>query len=121
MSSEFLKFLTMAKTVIVAKGAVTGIRRMFETIEEASQELGMSGTSVSTACIDGRETKGWLLRRVDRVYALHLRAHNEWVLGVSNARNDAYLELDNPSRKIGLREIDQVRDITVGWYWQEGR
>lgn len=110
----------MAKSVIVAKNVENGVKLLFETVETAANELGMSATSVSTACMEGRECKGWKLRRADRIWALHLRAHNEWMLGVSNAKNDGWLEFENPDRKIAVKEVDRKKEITLGWYFQEG-
>lgn len=116
---EKVKNLSMAKTVIIVKNVATGVKTVFSTLEDASKALGVSCTSLSLACVDSRPTMGYLVKRVDRVYALHLRAHNEWIVAVGNARNDGYLELENPSRRIGRREIDRIKDITLGWHMQE--
>lgn len=110
----------MAKTVIFAKNVESGIRRVFETLEEASVCVGISDTAISQACVEGRPAKGWLFRRVERVYAVHERAHNKWMMAVMNARNSGYLEYQNPARRIAQSELDQVRDVTLGWYFQEG-
>lgn len=109
----------MAKTVIFAKSVESGIRRVFETLEECSLALEVSDTAISQACVEGRVCKGWLFRRVERVYAVHERAHNKWMLAVSNARNSGYLEFQNPARRIAPGELDEVRDVTLGWYFQE--
>lgn len=108
----------MGKMVIVSKSLKTGEKRVFETQEEASEALGVSSTSLSIACNDGRETKGYLVRRAERIYLVRLRAHNLWMVCVRNARG-AYVEMGNPYRKIVPREYDAVRDVTAGWYFQE--
>lgn len=109
----------MGKTAIIAKNAVSGLRSVFRTIDNASEVLGVSAASISAASIDLRETGGWTVRRVDRVYAVHVRVHNEWLVANMDSKG-GYMEYGNPERKISKKEIDEVRDITAGWYLQEG-
>ena len=107
----------MAKQVIVCKNVSDGSVRLFETLEEASRVYGVSVSSISLACTSGRESCGCLFRRVDRVYALMCGMRKEWVIAVQNNSGSGYFEYGNPLRKIGSREIQQVRDITLGWYF----
>lgn len=109
----------MGKTVIMAKNANTGFRQMFRTIEEAAEGLGISGASVSAASIDERNAKGWEIRRVERIFAVHAHAHNEWLLAVVNSKG-VLTEFGNPGRRISRKEVDEIRDVTVGWYMQDG-
>lgn len=102
----------------MAKNAQTGLRKVFRTVEEAANGLGISGASISAASIDTRETKGWIIRRVERLYAVHTRVHNEWILATVNSRG-VMSEFGNPARRITGREVDEVRDVTVGWYLQD--
>ena len=106
----------MAKQIIIGKNVETGQKRLFENLEEASRLLGVSLAAVSVASSTGKECSGWLFRRVDRIYALRCGVHKEWVVAVMNNRNNGYLEYENPARKIGMREINQKREITLGWY-----
>ena len=108
----------MGKTVILAKNATTGLRKAFRTTDEAAPVLGVSAASVSAASIDMRETGGWVIRRVERVFAVHTRVHNEWLVATVNSKG-MFSEYGNPERKISGREIDEVRDITAGWYMQD--
>lgn len=109
----------MSKMVIISKSLKTGEKRIFETLEEASGALDVSHTSLSIASIEGRETRGYLVRRAERVYAVHMRYHNEWKMCVLSARG-MYVEMGNPVRRLSPKEYDQVRDVTLGWYFQEG-
>ena len=110
----------MAKLAIVTKCLETGRKQVFSTLEEASEALGVSSTSLSLACIDSRPTKGYLVRRADRVYVLHLRVYNSWIVCVQNARG-AYIEVGNPYRKVSPREYDDVREVTASWYFPEDK
>ena len=107
----------MAKQVIVSKNVGDGSVRLFENLEDASRAYGISVSSVSLACTCSRECGGALFRRVDRVYALMCGVRKEWVIAVMNNSGSGYFEYGNPLRKIGSREIQQVRDITLGWYF----
>lgn len=103
----------------MAKNARTGYRRLFSTLDEAGEALGVTPANLSSVSIDGRTTRdGWLVRRVERVFALHLKAHDLWVFAVENSRG-GYVEYGNPSRRYGESEWDEVRDVTVGWYLQD--
>lgn len=107
----------MKKQVIIVKCLENGAKRVFETQEEAGEALGVTAASISLACTEGRPTVGCLVRRCERVYLVHLKAHDGWLLCVKNARG-AYVEKGNPYRRVAESEYDEVRDITVGWYWQ---
>lgn len=108
----------MGKLVIVTKCLETGVKRVFETLEEASEALGVSHVSLSMASRDSRETKGYLVRRCERVYALRLRTFKTWIVCVRNGHGK-YIEMGNPYRKVSPKEYDVIRDVTVGWYFQE--
>lgn len=108
----------MGKTVILAKNATTGLRKVYRTIDEAASALGVSGASVSAASIDLRETGGWIIRRVERVFAVHMRAHNEWLVATINSKG-CFSEYGNPERRIAKREFDDIRDVTAAWYLQD--
>lgn len=108
----------MGKLVIVTKCLETGEKRVFETLDDASSALDVSSTSLSLACVDSRPTKGYLVRRAERVYALRLRALKTWIVCVQNGHG-AYIEMGNPYRRVSPKEYDAVRDVTVGWYFQE--
>lgn len=107
----------MKKQVIIVKSLENGAKRVFDTQDEAGEALGVTGSSVSLACVECRPTAGYLARRCERVYLLHLKAHDIWLLCVKNARG-AYVEKGNPNRRVSEGEYDEVRDITVGWYLQ---
>lgn len=106
----------MAKQVIVGKHLGTEQRCVFETLEEASDFLGVSIATVSRATVSGEEVAGWVLRRVDRVFAVRLVAFRSWRVVVSNGRESGYVEYGNPLSKIRKSDVDQVKDITGGWY-----
>lgn len=110
----------MKKQVIVTKCLENGVKRVFETQEEAGEALGVTGPSVSLACVEGRPTAGHLARRGERVFAVHMRAYNCWMVCVRNPHGK-FVELGNPSRRLLDEEWDEARDITVGWYWPEGK
>lgn len=106
----------MAKQVIVVKSSL----RVFNTLEEAARELDIAPGSISRAIMECRECKGHLMRYAPRVYAVKLKGTLEWVVATRNARNSGYLGVDDPMRKIGLRMVDRVKDITPVWYyWRE--
>ena len=109
----------MGKTAILVKNVQTGLRRVFDTLEQAEAVTGVSSASLSAATLAVREPCGWVVRRVDRVYALHMRVHNEWLIATSTSKG-SFMEYDNPSRKVSTREVDEVREVTAGWYLQEG-
>lgn len=109
----------MGKLVILTKCLKTGEKRVFETLDHAASALDVSSSSLSLACVESRETRGYLVRRVERVYLVHLRAYNLWMLCVRNSHG-SFVGYGNPARRLAAREYDEVRDITVGWYFQEG-
>ena len=106
----------MSKQVILGKCLETGRKRVFLTLEEASDELGTSIASASRACMGGEPCRGWSLRRVDRVYAVRLKAFNSWRVVVQNGKNSGYLEYGNPLSKVRKCDVADVRDITESWY-----
>ena len=108
----------MGKTVILVKNVQTGLRRVFDTLDQASEVTGVSSASLSAATIDVRETCGWVVRRVERVYALHIKRKDEWVLANVNSKG-GFVEFGNPARRISAAEYDEVRDLTAGWYLQD--
>lgn len=108
----------MSKLVIVGKMAETGEKRVFSDLDEACSVCGLSRTSISLACRDGVESGGWRFRRVERVYAVRLKVGGEWRLVVENGRGTGYLEVENPLRRVGAREVDKIKDITIGWYYE---
>ena len=117
-ASEKSEKSNMGKTVLLAKNAQNGLRKVFSTCDETAEVLGISSASVSAATVDVREACGWIIRRVERMYALHLKRKDEWVLANVNSRG-GFVEFGNPARRIGSAEYDEVRDITVGWYLQD--
>lgn len=108
----------MGKLVIVAKCMDSGQKAVFQSIDEAGKAIGVTGSSISLACVENRPTSGWICRRAERVFAVRLKAHNLWMVCVLNAHGK-YVEFGNPLRRVDDREYDEVRDITVGWYLQD--
>ena len=100
----------------MAKSVETGQRRVFLTLEEASEAVGTSIATASRACMSGGECCGWVFRRVDRVYAVRLKAFNSWRVVVGNGRNSGYLEYANPFSKIRKCDVSDVRELTEVWY-----
>lgn len=107
----------MSKQVIVGKEVSSGRIRVFSDLDSASGEIGMSIGMISRCCSEGRECHGWVVRRVERVYAVRRKGERTWSLVSRDGRNTGYIILGDPSGRIRDREVEQVREITSGWYF----
>ena len=90
--------------------------RVFRTLEEAAEALGVSPGSVSRGISDRGEVAGVRLRRVPRVYALQL-ADGSWVIGTENSRGSGYIPVDDGSGVVSKRAVVSRRDLTPVWYY----
>ena len=107
----------MSKRVIVGKEVSSGRIRVFSDLDTASGEIGMSIGMISRCCSEGRECGGWVVRRVERVYAVRRKGERTWSVVSRDSRNTGYIILGDPSVKIRDREVEQAREITSGWYF----
>lgn len=107
--------LSMKGYSVIAQESRTGYCALYETLEAAAESLGTTSSAVSIACRDGRECRGWMVRRVERVYAVKTRVRQDWVICTRDVRG-RYIEYGNPVRVMGEKEMDQVREITMGWH-----
>lgn len=103
----------MAKQVLIARG----LDKVFKTLEEASEYLGVSGSSISRSMNECRECQGHLFRYVNRVFAVRLKTNGAWRIVTRNSRNGAYILMDDPAVRIKDREVDRIKDLTVVWYF----
>lgn len=78
--------------------------------------LGVSVSTVSRAVSGLEECNGWFLRRVDRVFAVHLRESGSWRVVSENGRGSGYVEYGNPFVRIGKKDVDRERELTLYWY-----
>lgn len=99
----------------MATDAGTGHVAMYETLESASEDLGISVPSLSTASRDGHVCRGWTVRRVERLFAVRTRVRQDWVVCIVDSQG-RYVEYGNPVRRLSPQEIEQVREITMGWH-----
>jgi len=113
---EIEKICLMSKQVIVGKHLKTGQKCVFDTLEIASEIIGVSIATISRATMSGEEAGGWRLRRAERVYCVRLIAFRSWRVVVENGRKTGYVEFGNPLSKIRRNEVDQVKDVTGEWY-----
>ena len=104
----------MGKQVIIAKCLEDGRKVVFEDLEAASAALGVSVSAVSLAGTEGRVCAGWLVRRVERVYAVQTSVRMDWVVATEGPRG--YVEYGNPVRVLGRKEVGQVKELTLAWY-----
>lgn len=104
----------MAKQVIVAPGHV------FENLEEAAAFLGVTVGTVSRAIRDVRPVNNIPLRYAQRVYVIKIKRQEEWVAAVMDSSNRRFVTVGQSIRKIPRKDVDQVKDITVAWYFNSG-
>ena len=102
--------------MIVARCLENGDKKVFKTLEEVAERLGVSIATVSRACVSMEECKGWLMRRADPVYAVRLKEGRSWRVAVEV--RGGYMEYGNPGVRFRKREVDQVVDVTLAWYLQ---
>lgn len=102
----------MSKIVIVCEVG----NRVFRTLAEASEALGLSQGAISRGISDRGEVAGVRLRRVPRVYAL-LLMDGSWVIAVENSRGSGYIPLDDGSGVVSKRAVVSKRDLTPVWYY----
>jgi len=84
------------------------------TLEEASDALGKSVATVSRSLLGGEECGGWVLRRADRVYAVYVSGG--WRVAMENGRGNGWIEYGRPEVRFGRRDVEKIREITLGWY-----
>lgn len=104
----------MAKKVIIVN---SGENRVFETLEEASREVGVNPSTLSRAINEAGEYRGMRLRYGDRVFVLRLKGRMDWVVATENSRRTGYIVVGDPARKLSKREVAAVKDITASWYY----
>lgn len=97
----------------------TGQNRVFETLEEASEVLGVNASTLSRAMSDCREFHGMRMKYVDRVYAVMLTGGWEWTVVVEDSRKSGYLVMGNPMKRIKKRDVARVKELTASWYWHD--
>ena len=102
----------MGKQVIVAKSKIGA----WNTLEEASNALGMSVSTLSRRLRDVDPD----FRYASRVYAIRMKNTKEWTVAVLDNSGRRYVTLGQSLRKIQKKEVDQVKDITACWYFNSG-
>lgn len=103
----------MSKKVIVCEAG----KRVYETLEEASEVLGVSPSTISRAIERTGEVNGVRARWADRVYIVKLK-RGEWHVAMLNQGGGAYILLNDGS-KIKKAAVAEVKDITVAWYFSK--
>ena len=109
------KFDSMAKQVLVA----SGLPRVFKTLEEASEALGVSGSSISRSMNECRECQGHMFRYVNRVFAVQLKAGGEWRIVTRDSRNSGYILIEDAGKRIRQSDVSRVKDVTAVWYFSK--
>ena len=95
----------MGKTVIYSEG------RVFETLEEAAEALGLAVGTISRLTKEGRGR----IKRVERVYAVK-RKDGDWTIAGRPADNRGYVPLWWKGARIRERDVERVVDVTASWY-----
>ena len=88
---------------------------VYRTLEEAAEALEMAAPNVSRAIRESGKVKGIPMRWVESVYAVRERG-GEWFVGVLNARNSAYLSVMQSARRVPVKDVAEVKDLTSVWY-----
>lgn len=108
----------MSKSVIIANFPLGGYNRVFGTLAEASEALGVHPSTISRAVVECSPICGGVrVRYGDRVFAVRKRGELDWRLVKENARGTGYVVYGNPEERVLRRDVDEVRDVTAGWYW----
>lgn len=102
----------MGKQVIVAKSRLG----VWNTLEEASSDLGISVSTLSRKLRDVDPD----FRYASRVYAIRMKSTKEWTVAVLDNSGRRYVTIGQSLRKIARKDVDQVKDITVAWYFNSG-
>lgn len=101
----------MGKKVIVCDGNF----RVYRTLSELSGEVGVSPGELSRALDDGRPVFGRRMRWAERVFAVRVLGVG-WTVCVRDSRGRLVL-LGDPDRRIRMRDVEEVKDVTAVWYY----
>ena len=101
----------MAKKVLVRLDGLG----VYDSLEKASEALGMSVANISRAVSDQRKVNGVALKWAERVYAVREK-EGDWKIGVLNSRNSAYLPVSQIGAKVDVKRVIAKKDITASWY-----
>lgn len=99
----------MSKKVIIVRG-----KGVYDTLQEASESVGKSVSTLSRALRDFSPD----IRQVDRVYLIKVRDIG-WRVGVLSSTNSAYLPVDQDGEKVSAKKVEERKDITLAWYGME--
>lgn len=96
----------MSKKVVIITG-----KGAFETLQEAADACGKSVSTISRALRDFNPD----IRQVDRVYIVKVKDLG-WRVAVMASTNRAYIPLDQGEKKIPVKNVEQIKDVTLAWY-----
>lgn len=98
----------MSKKVIVCEGSF----RVFGTLSEVSNEVGLSQGEISRALDDGRMVRGLRMRWADRVFAVLIR-NVGWRICMKDARDRFVCD----GQRVKARDVQEVKELTGLWYY----
>lgn len=101
----------MSKRVLVRLDG----KGFYETLEKASEALGMAPGNISRAVSEGGKAKGIPMRWAERVYAVREK-DRDWRVMVLNSRNTAYLPVSQIGNRVLARDVVEKRELTSVWY-----
>ena len=100
----------MGKKVIMCEAG----KRLYRTLEEASEDFVLSPGEISRRISSCEPVLGGRARWADRVFAVRLK-DGRFVICIRDSRN-RLVTLDG-KEKLRNRDVVEVRDITVAWYY----
>ena len=89
-------------------------KRLYRTLEEASEDFGLSPGEISKRIYSCETVGGGRARWADRVFAVRLK-DGRHVICLKDAR-DRFVTM-NEFEKLRKRDVESARDITVAWYY----
>lgn len=90
--------------------------RVYASLSEAAEAIGVSCTAVTLAIRDGRTVKGTRVRWAERIFAV-LDGEGEWRVCSVSSDNKRYVPLGENKRGFSVADAKSVKEITASWYF----
>ena len=89
--------------------------KVFDTLEEMAKEFGVTAGALSRAITDRREYRGVPVFVAERIFLCRLRKGG-WIVAAKDSRGKALVPVEQGA-KVRLSEVEEMRDISISWFF----